>query len=71
MALETAIDEALSAAFGHGTVEYRRYSSAASLDHGSVSLSLGSEFGGGGRRNDAHEACQYLTEGKQQSIALL
>ena len=55
----------------HGTVEYRRYSSAASLDHGPVTLSLGSEFGGGGRRNDAHEACQYLTEGKQQSIALL
>jgi hypothetical protein len=36
-ALETAIDETLGAVFGNGTVEYNRYSSAASLDHGSVS----------------------------------
>src|ERR1700722_12836944 len=43
-ALETAIDEALAAAFGHGTVEYRRYERAASLDHGPVTYSAGPDL---------------------------
>ena len=34
MALEAAIEEALSAAFGHNTPAYDRYSRAASLDNG-------------------------------------
>ncbi len=41
MTLETAIDEALSAAFGHRTVEYNRYVRATKLDHGPVVMSLG------------------------------
>ena len=45
MALEAAIDTALSAAFGHGTVEYRRYVDAATLDHGPHIAHLGIGFG--------------------------
>jgi hypothetical protein len=33
-ALETAIEETLSAVFGHNTVQYNRYRRAAALDHG-------------------------------------
>jgi hypothetical protein len=71
VALENAIDETLSAAFGHGTTEYNRYSGAARLDHGPVVMQLGPMFRGGGPRNDAHEAHQYLAEGKKLSIILL
>ena len=68
-ALGTDIDVALSKAFGHGTVEYRRYSSAARLDHGPHFVST--TFRGGGQDDGAHQARQYLAEGKQQSIVLL
>lgn len=34
IALQTAIDETLSAKFGHGTVDYNRYRRAAKLDNG-------------------------------------
>lgn len=68
-ALGNAIDEALSAAFGHGTVEYRRYSSATRLDHGPHFVST--TFHGGGQDDGAHQARQYLAEGKQRSIVLL
>ncbi|MFL6834313.1 MAG: TIR domain-containing protein [Xanthobacteraceae bacterium] len=68
-ALEIAIDEALSAAFGHGTDEYNRYASAARLDHGP--LRMVTDFGGKRHHDDGHEARKYLAEGKQQSIVLL
>jgi hypothetical protein len=68
-ALEAGIDEALSAAFVHGTVEYERYSSAAQLDHGPHFVST--TFHGGGQDDGAHQARQYLAEGKQRSIVLL
>ena len=70
-ALGNAIDEALSAAFGHGTVEFSRYSSAARLDHGPVVIQLGPEFRGGGQDDGTRQARQYLADGKQQSIVLL
>ena len=34
LALEAAIDKALSSAFGYGTPAYMRYNRAATLDHG-------------------------------------
>jgi predicted nucleotide-binding protein len=73
MALETAIDEALSAAFGHGTVEYDRYSDAATLDHGPHIARMGPGFGPEPDYDaqDAYEARRYLAEGKEQSIAFL
>jgi hypothetical protein len=71
MALEAAIDTALSAAFGHGTVDYRRYRGAATLDHGPASVVSDYDFGAGGQYSDAVEAQKYLAEGKEQSITLL
>jgi hypothetical protein len=75
MALEAAIDEALSAAFGHGSPAYDRYKRAASLDSGPHIARMGSAFGRGPQidydARDAQEARRYLAEGKEQSIALL
>ncbi len=71
MALQTAIDEALSAVFGHGTVEYRRYQRATKLDHGPLIVRTGPMFGGGGRHDDANEARQYVAEGQQEALILL
>src|SRR5262249_37716438 len=51
MALENAIDEVLSTAFGHGTTEYNRYARAAKLDHGPLRM----ETGWGIHRDAAHE----------------
>jgi predicted nucleotide-binding protein len=75
-ALGAGIDEALSAAFGHGTVEYERYSSAARLDHGPVIMSLTPDWieargGGSGYHDETFKVRQYITEGKQQSIVLI
>lgn len=64
-ALEAAIDEALSAAFGHETVEYRRYKRAVQLDHGPVVLRMG------GYHDETPEARQYAAEGKVEALALL
>ncbi len=73
-----AIDEALSAAFGHETPAYNRYRDAATLDNGPHTMRIEPAWGRGGALNDAArdaqdavEARQYLAEGKQQSIALL
>jgi predicted nucleotide-binding protein len=68
-ALENAIDEALTAAFGNGTVEYNRYASAARLDHGPITLVP--NFGRGGIPDTGYEARQYLEEGKRASVVLL
>jgi len=73
-ALEASVDDALSAAFGHGTHAYDRYRAAAKLDNGPHVMRM-EPFGGGGPVNydarDAHEARQYLADGKQNSIVLL
>lgn len=65
--LETAIDETLSDMFGHRTTEYNRYDGATRLDNGPISMGGWGEDG----RSDAHEARQYLREGKDRAIALL
>ena len=75
--LETSIDEALSAAFGHGTVEYRRYSRATKLDHGPITMSAGPDLisatmgYGSYEPDEGREARQYLAEGKEEALALL
>jgi predicted nucleotide-binding protein len=73
LALEAAIDEALAAAFGHGTAAYQRYSRAATLDHGPHIARHGPDWGGvrDYDAQDASEARQYFIEGKEQSIVLL
>jgi predicted nucleotide-binding protein len=69
--IETAIDEALSTAFGHNTVEYKRYTNATRLDHGPVSVVPDYDLGGGTRFSGAQEARKYLAEGKQEAILTL
>jgi predicted nucleotide-binding protein len=69
-ALEAAIKEALAVAFGHNTVEYKRYEDAARLDTGSI-VARHNTYGRGPDHQDAHEARQYLTAGKQKSLTLL
>jgi predicted nucleotide-binding protein len=64
-ALEASIEETLAAIFGHGTVDYNRYESAATLDNGPVVLS---SFDPLEARADAQ---QYLADGKRQAILLL
>src|SRR5262245_11931101 len=61
-ALETAIAETLSRVFGHGTVEYRRYGDAASLDRGPLILN---------HEDTPREVHQYLRDGIARSKALL
>jgi hypothetical protein len=46
-ALQAAIDEALSAVFGHKTVEYKRYERATKLDHGPLIMRADPMFSGG------------------------
>jgi predicted nucleotide-binding protein len=73
MALEAGIEETLSAAFGHNTPAYNRYSRAASLDNG-PHMARGGDWDDGPSNydaQDAQEARQYLTEGKERSIAML
>jgi hypothetical protein len=76
--LEAAIDKALSSAFGYGTPAYLRYNLAAKLDPGplitnAVLRSAALRPVGGPARNDeqAHEARQYFSEGRERSIVLL
>ncbi len=70
-ALETAIDEALSAAFGYNTVEYSRYSRAAQLDHGPVSMRIDPILGGRRYHDDTREAQEYVAKGKSEALGLL
>jgi hypothetical protein len=77
LALEAAIDKALSSAFGYGTPAYLRYNLAATLDHGLITnaalvSNVVSPVGGPRRREaQVQEARQYFSEGKERSIALL
>ena len=78
LALEAAIDKALSSAFGYGTPAYLQYNQAATFDpsplitnaalDGTVLRPLR-----GPRRQEAQaqEARHYFSEGKKRSIALL
>ncbi|MDR3510529.1 MAG: nucleotide-binding protein [Caulobacteraceae bacterium] len=68
MPIEAAIDETLTAAFGHGTPEYNRYARAANLDHGPVTMSL---MGGPSSESDPRVFRQFLEDGRQEAIALL
>ena len=70
IALEAAIEETLSAAFGHGTPAYNLYVGAANLDHGPVTMR--SDFDRGPRREDMPDVFRgYLIEGKGRAVALL
>jgi hypothetical protein len=69
MALQAAIDEALSTALGHGTVEYRRYARATKLDHGPLTSRI--DWGDASDYDDTHEARRYVAEGKQEALGLL
>jgi hypothetical protein len=78
LALEAAIDKALSSAFGYGTPAYMRYNLAATL-HRSPLITTAALAGtvvrpvDGPRRREAQvqEARQYFSEGKERSITLL
>lgn len=61
-ALEKAIDETLTAVYGHDTVEYDRYRSAARLDHGPHIM---------GKRHTPQEVQHYLSDGKKASLLTL
>jgi predicted nucleotide-binding protein len=61
--LGKAIEETLSAVFGHGTIEYMRYLRAEDLDDGPVVL--------GGAPASPYEVQKYLSDGKQKSLLLL
>jgi len=74
-ALEAGIDETLASVFGHGTVEYDRYSSAVRLDHGPFTVEMPSWIaargGGHGYRDEATQARGFAAEGKEQALRLL
>jgi predicted nucleotide-binding protein len=75
-ALETAIDGALSAAFGHHTPTYNRFMSAATLDNGPHGMRIAPMFDGYSNlgaldAQEAPEARKYLAEGKSQALVLL
>jgi Predicted nucleotide-binding protein containing TIR-like domain len=75
-AVETAIDETLASVFGHGTVEFNRYSSATKLDHGPLTVEMPSWIAarGGGRsgfRDEAAQAQHFVAQGKEQALGLL
>lgn len=60
--LETAIDETLTAIFGHDTVEHRRYQGATALDRGPFRMN---------HKPPPFEVQQYLSEGKEKALLLL
>ena len=78
LALEAAIDKALSSAFGYGTPTYLRYNQAAILDpspiltNDTVRSSVVPTAGGSARNAaKAQETRQHFSENKERSIALL
>lgn len=66
-ALETAIEETLAAVFGEGTDQFNRYSDAASLDHGGISMVVD----GFGDPAQDPQTQHYLADGKAQALLLL
>jgi hypothetical protein len=77
LALEAAIDKALSSAFGYGTPAYLRYTEAATLDPSplltSVAVRAPAKAVGGPARHEAkvQETRQHFSENKTRAIALL
>src|SRR5271170_7796196 len=78
LALEAAIDKALSSAFGYGTSAYLRYNQAATLDpsplltNATLRSPVLPPVGGPGRHDaKAHEARQHFSQNKERSIALI
>jgi hypothetical protein len=72
LALEAAIDKALSSAFGYGTPAYLRYNQAATLDHDPLITNATLRSPPGRHDAKAYEARrQHFSEGKERSIALL
>jgi hypothetical protein len=73
LALEAAIDKALSSAFGYGTPAYMQYNQAATLDPGPrITNAVLRPVRGPGRRDaQAQEARHYFSDGRERSIALL
>jgi hypothetical protein len=78
LALEAAIDKALSSAFGYGTPAYLRYNQAAALDpsplitNATLRSPVLRPVGGPGRHDaKVHEGSQHFSVSKEQSIALL
>ena len=81
VALEAAIDKALSSAFGQGTSAYMRYNRAATLDHSPLvtNAPVRSTVGEPGcqkardsqEAQEAQEARTNFSEGKKRSIDLL
>jgi hypothetical protein len=78
LALEAAIDKALSSAFGYGTPAYLRYNQAATLDPSPLitNATLRSSAlapGSAPARHNAkvHEVRQNFSENKERAIALL
>ncbi|MCE3231928.1 MAG: nucleotide-binding protein containing TIR-like domain-like [Rickettsiaceae bacterium] len=69
-ALEASLEGTIVDVFGHNTVEYKRYISAARLDNGPITLTTSwiEARGGYSQREDFH---QYLIKGKQASLLLL
>ena len=61
-ALENLIDDFLIKTFGEGTVEYKRYRSAAHLNTASIFI---------GRTTPLHEVIQGLEHGKERAIVIL
>ena len=68
-ALEATIENTLTSVFGHETVQWNLYRSAARLDNGPWSMNPG--FGGHGGYDDSNLAREYVTEGKKASVCLL
>jgi hypothetical protein len=77
LALEAAIDKALSSAFGYGTPAYLRYNEAATLDPSpllaDVAVRASARPIGGTVRHEAkvQETRQQFSENKERAIALL
>jgi hypothetical protein len=77
LALEAAVDKALSSAFGYGTPAYLRYTAAATLDPSplltSVAVRTPTKAVGGRARHGAkvQETRQHFSENKTRAIALL
>ena len=73
-ALEINIEGVLTSVFGHGTVEYNTYKRASELDNGPVTVRMAPGWGGrggSGYHDDALEAREYVSEGKDQSTQIL
>jgi predicted nucleotide-binding protein len=73
-ALETSIEESLSAVFGHGTVEYNRYRGGTRFNWGPMTVTpdwIAARSGGMGYQHDGKDFHSYLAKSKETAISLL